>query len=306
MRKFIIKISILLAICFSIIAFIIDAKINLLRDVNYSKYLSKHKSLIIGTSRSNFAIDPSSFSEKYDLFNFAFTAATSPFGKIYYEAIQDKITKEKGAIFLIGIDPYGLSLDKKEPIFTEEKNSLGRQFTINVNPNYEYIFKNNTPLYDRMFPAAKSNKIKHENGFTQLKDNLSEERKIEVRKIKILEYTGSSHNDTISAERLGYLEKTIEFLQQYGNVYLISVPVSPELFAIQEKYWPQRYQYIEGLKKKYKIQYINMQINFPNPKTIDYVHLELEQSKVVSDFLSRKIDSLEASFAHTHITSSPK
>lgn len=306
MRKFILKILILLAICLSTIAYIINKNIELFRDLNYSKYVSKHKSLVIGTSRSNYAINPSSFSEKYDLFNFAFTAATSPYGKIYYEAIQDKITKEKGAIFLIGIDPYGLSLHKIKPVFIEEKNSLGRQFTLNCNPNYEYIFKNLTPLYNRIFPEAKSNKIKHENGFNQLLDNLSEERKIEVRKTKILDYTTASQSETISAERITYFEKTIELLQQYGNVYLISVPVSPELLAIQDKYWPQRYQYIEGLKKKYKIQYINMQINFPNPKTIDYVHLELEQSKVVSDFLSRKIDSLEASFAHTHITSSPK
>lgn len=297
MKRFILKISVLLVICLSAMAFIINTNIELFRDVNYSKYLSKHKSLVIGTSRSNFAIDPSAFSEKYDLFNFAFTAATSPYGKVYYEAIKNKITKENGAIFLIDIDPYGLSLHKTKPIFTEDKNSLSRQFTINSNPNYEYIFKNLTPLYNRIFPETKSNKIKHSNGFTQLGDNLSKERRIEVRNMKINEYTQSSLADSISLERIYYFEKTIEYLKQYGNVYLISVPISPEIFVIQEKYWPQKHQYVESLKNKYDVQYINLQIDFPNPKTIDYVHLELEEAQKVSTFLSKKIDSLEYKIA---------
>jgi hypothetical protein len=279
MKQFILKILILSFIGLGAVFFSVQQNPELFRDINYSKFKAKHKSLIIGTSRANFAIDPSAFDAKYDLLNFAFTGATSPYGEVYYNAIEEKITKEKDAIFILDIDPFALSVDKSKGNFNEEKNSLGRQKIINTNPNFEYIFKNETPLYDKLFPVMESNKVKFENGFTQLNNNYTSDQEMNMRKLKIEEYKRLAQRNALSKERMMYFEKTIEYLIQYGNVYLISVPISPEIFAIQEKYWPQKYQYIESLKKKYSVQYINLQIDFPNPKTIDHVHLELIEAQ---------------------------
>ena len=293
MKQFLFKISLIVLICGGTIAIIVLKKNDHFRDINYSKFKSKHNSLILGTSRANFAIDPAVFNEKYDLLNFAFTLATSPYGKVYYDAIKMKTKDESGAIFILDIDPFALSQDKTKPIFGEEKNSLGRQFLINSDPNFEYIIKNETPIYDVLFPVTESNKIKFDNGFTQLKNNYAQEQEDAMRKQKIAEYIKLSQNNALSQNRMLYLEKTIELLKEKGNVYLVSVPVSSAIFSIQEKYWPSKYAYIENLISKYHIQYLNLQHKFPNPKTIDGVHLTLEEAHNVSTFLSSQIDSLE-------------
>jgi hypothetical protein len=289
MKQFILKISILSFIGLGAVFFSVHQNAELFRDINYSKFKAQHKSLIIGTSRANFAIDPSVFDTKYDLLNFAFTAATSPYGEVYYNAIQDKITKEKDAIFILDIDPFALSVDKSKSNFNEEKNSLGRQKIINANPNFEYIFKNETPLYDRLFPVMESNKVKFENGFTQLNNNYTAAQEIAMRKAKIEDYKKLALSNCLSKERMMYFEKTIELLKQYGKVYLISVPVSNEIYNIQEKYWPQKNEYINSISEKSKVSYFNLQNSFPSPKTIDGVHLLKDEAQNVSLALNDSI-----------------
>lgn len=293
MKQFLFKISLIVLIGGGALAITVFQKNELFRDINYSKFKGKHKSLILGTSRANFAIDPSVFNKKYDLLNFAFTLATSPYGKVYYDAVKKKTKDESGGIFILDIDPFALSQYKVKPAYGEEKNSLGRQFLINSDPNFEYIIKNETPIYDVLFPVTESNKIKFDNGFTQLKNNYNQAQEEAMRKQKIAEYNQLSQNNALSQDRMYYLEKTIELLKEKGNVYLVSVPVSSAIFSIQEKYWPSKYAYIENLKSKYNIQYLNLQNKFPNPKTIDGVHLSIEEAHNVSTFLSSQIDSLE-------------
>ncbi|MFZ9954745.1 MAG: hypothetical protein ACO3E1_01360 [Flavobacteriales bacterium] len=282
MKQFILKISILSFIGLGAVYLSVLQNAKLFRDINHSKFKAKHKSLIIGTSRANFAIDPSAFDAKYDLLNFAFTAATSPYGELYYNAIQDKITKEKDAIFILDIDPFALSQEKQKPTFNEDKNSLGRQKIINANPNFEYIFKNETPLYDRLFPAMESNKVKFENGFTQLNNNYTAEQEIAMRKAKIEDYKKLALSNCLSNERMLYFEKTIELLKQYGKVYLISVPVSPEIYSMQKNYWASKDEFISMLVKKHNIKYFNLQNSFPSPKTIDGVHISKEDARNIS------------------------
>ena len=75
--------------------------------------------LIIGTSRAAQGIQPTVLNEiipNKSFFNYAFTAAQSPFGPVYLKSIQKKIdTTTKNGIFIVTVDPWSISSKSKDP-----------------------------------------------------------------------------------------------------------------------------------------------------------------------------------------------
>lgn len=296
MKQFVIKILILASVSIAIVGAIVTYKIQNYSDINYYKFTSKHKSLITGSSRAKYCIDPIQFPKETDLLNFAFSVATSPYGEIYYNAIEKKITKEKGGIFILDVDPYALSIEEKMGAthLIEKENKLGRQFFLNADPNYEYIFKNLTPLYYHLITESKTNSTPQSNGFIILSNkNYSLKKELFMRKKKLIEYRKNSQNFHPSAYRIEYLEKTIDLLQKYGDVYLVSVPVSNEIYKIQKAYWPEHEGLMDSIAKKHHIHYIMLQKNFPNPHTLDEIHVLNSDAEIISAFLYKKISSLK-------------
>ena len=124
-------------------------------DEAYYKFTTpRASSLIIGTSRAAVGIVPyvinkRLFGGEKRIINHSFTFGTSNFGPRYLREIQNKLrfNHEHNEVFIISVDPWSLSIDKKDKddtnSFIEIKNDVfvGGLRSSSVNPNVEYLRK---------------------------------------------------------------------------------------------------------------------------------------------------------------------
>jgi len=294
MLKFILKISSILIISAGICILLINNSLNQNIELNYYKFTGKHQSLIVGSSKARFAINPSFFNPQYDLFNYAFTNATSPYGKLYYNAIETTL-KEGGNnnIFILEINPYIVSINTKSHYeFGENKNALGRQWCLNASPNYEYVFRNLTPLYQYINAPDTVLYVQHRNGFNEILDKQTKEKYNRYKQIKITEYEQMNKDYAPSQERLNYFIKTIELLKQQGEVFLVHLPTSKEIAFLEKNYWPNYLKTINKIAKEQRVPFLNLQETFPSPETLDGIHVLAPEAIKISTYIKHYTDSI--------------
>ncbi|MFM7022550.1 MAG: hypothetical protein ACKOXB_06190 [Flavobacteriales bacterium] len=283
MLRFLLHISLPVIVPLLVIGILIRPQLENNFDFTYYKHLGRHKSLIIGCSLSHFGIDPSAFSSRHDLFNYAFTNTTSPYSEAYYEAIQQKITKEKDAIFILEINPL-LFIDKGEVDGISEKGDpqMDAMFFKNWDPNYEYVFRNSSPLYKIFTSSDTGAYVNYRNGFTALIHRI--EKKERLHKKRRLY--------PLAADRMEYFQKTIDLLRQYGRVFFVSVPIDASDRKLEDEMWPGFYDSIKVLAQQQNISYIDLQPDFPDLKMADNSHLGAKDAELVSKVLSDKVEIL--------------
>lgn len=76
-------------------------------------------------------------------------------------------------------------------------------------------------------------------------------------KKKFSEYENIASNSVFSAYRYDYLIKTINLLNNYGDVYLVQLPVHPEMLKIEKNYLSDFNEKI-NLAKQLSRAYLNM------------------------------------------------
>ena len=295
MLKFIVKISSILFIAVGISIWLINDTLNHNIELSYYKFTGEHKSLIIGSSKARFAINPKYFDPKLDLFNYAFTNATSPYGPLYLKAIKSTLKEDpkNNALFILEVNPYNLSTDITSHYeFSEEKNALGRQWCLNASPNYEYVFRNLTPLYQHIEYPDTALYVQHTNGFNEILDKQTKDKYDEYKKKKISDYTKQNVNDRPSKKRIEYFIQTILFLKKHGQVVLVHLPTDKELAKIEEMYWSDYLLTIKKIANNEKVPFINLQETFSSPNTLDGVHVLSTESNKISAYLSKEIDSI--------------
>ena len=299
MKKFIYKALIFFLIlipilyCFGFLA-------NGYTDPFYNRFTTpKQKNLILGTSRAAQGLHPSIFKKmlNIDISNYAFTVAHSPFGPKYLESIKKKITKDTGAIFIVTVDPWSISSWCDNPndptFFRENKLSVANMEIVNWNPNWEYLFKN---IQDNFYDVLISNKLKfmylHKDGWLEVKnipmDSLSVNKRI---KNKIRTYKEKHLPKTkFSSYRLKYLINTITFLNEYGNVILVRLPVHKSMREIENKLMPNYDTIIKEaiLESEFYLDLTKYKKNF---LFTDGNHLYRSSGKEVSEIISKEIKS---------------
>jgi hypothetical protein len=207
----------------------------------------KQENLILGNSRSAQGLQPKYFNKKLNktFYNFSFTIGSSPYGLVYYNAIKKKlkIGKNKNAIFVLIVDPWSISANRIKPNnlseFGENQAILGNMFFFNLNPNFEYVFKNMSGKYFELIFKKKSEMFLHDDGWLEVTvpmDSVNESKRL-TNKIK--EYKeNNAKNKAFSAVRLKYLKMTINLLKKYGKVYLVRLPVHEKILTIENDYMP--------------------------------------------------------------------
>ncbi len=269
-------------------------------DPFYNRFTTtKQKNLIIGTSRAAQGLQPSVFKKmlNIDISNYAFTVAHSPFGSKYLESIKKKITKDTGAIFIVTVDPWSISSWCESPndssLFRENKLSVANMKIVNWNPNWEYLFKN---IQDNFYDVFNSDRFKHmylhKDGWLEVKnipmDSLSVNKRV---KNKIRTYKEIHLPKTkFSSYRLKYLINTITFLNQYGNVILVRLPIHKSMLEIENKLMPNFDSIIEGaiLESEFYLDLTKYKKNF---LFTDGNHLYRPSGKEVSEIISKEIKS---------------
>ena len=265
----------------------------------------KQNSLIIGDSRALQGLIPSIINSSIgnkDLYNFSFDLGVSPYGKVYFNAIKNKIKKEKkDGIFIVTIDPWGISSISKTPndenTFIENELKLNKIKSFSINPNFGYIYKyikTKTMISGvlKNYNLINYTMMLHDDGWLELfipMDSIAVKNRI---KHKINAYRKNSISYRYSSKRFEYLKKTIIFLKEHGNVYLVRLPVYSEMQIIENEFMPNFDSLVQDLSKNYEVPYVNFTRDSTKYKFIDGNHLYKESSKTLSIKLAKYICEL--------------
>ena len=250
----------------------------------------KQRSLIIGTSRAAQAINPDILSVRLGCppsYNYCFTIADSPSGEVYFNAITKMVdTSYNNGFFLIAVDPWFISSsfhDGEETIY-ETDRVLGKMKTYHMNPNVEFILRYFS-FTDFSWFGIGSKLL--DNGQLYVPVDYSVEEKSRVLASRIEEY--KSNNREFSSYRLMWLEKTIIYLLDYGDVVLCRLPVAEEMLELENARFPSFNTTIKDLAVKYSLNYYDLTDRYNDYPTNDGNHINY---KYVDQLTNEICDSI--------------
>jgi hypothetical protein len=244
MKKFLIQLSII-SIITLVVLLIIISRADGYTDPFYIRFTTpKQQNMILGTSRAAQGLRPEVFQQllNKDVNNFAFTVAHSPFGKVYYETIQRKHNKKKGGLFIIAVDPWSISSWCSSPNdlsqFRENNRCLDKIKTVDSNPNFSYLLNSLPGNYSDIF-LNNGRMFLHENGWFEITVPMDSTSIAKRTSNKVKDYRFNLLPKTqLSSVRLEYLIKTINYLKEYGSVYLVRLPIHKSLMEIEDELTP--------------------------------------------------------------------
>ncbi|MEZ5046512.1 MAG: hypothetical protein R2831_05920 [Chitinophagaceae bacterium] len=204
------------------------------------------QNLIVGTSRAAQGLQPDIFEKilGIKLYNYSFTVAHSPYGKKYWESILKKHNKKKHGVFIVTVDPWSISTWCKNPNdetqFRENTLAVANTHNVSMYPNIEYLYKNLKGHYKDILLAPTKKLFLHENGWLEVKDIKMDSASMNKRIAeKITKYrTDHQPKTKFSKVRLDYLLQTIKYFNNYGQVYLVRLPVHSEMIKIENEIMP--------------------------------------------------------------------
>jgi len=304
MKEFLIKISVFFASVFAFVIVVVVKANPTYVDAYYSRFTtSKQTSLILGTSRAAQGIKPYVFAEAdyyKEIYNFSFTMGTSPYGEVYFNAIKEKLKKSDDGLFILEVNPLGISYgvntnpQEDEALFREKGRKLDLMSWFNINPNMQYFLNCYDGHFSNLLFKSNQSLPLHDNGWLEVIINM-DSAAVEHRKTKkIKSYRLKFSNNEISFKRLIWLERTIEYLSDYGKVVLIRVPLSEELYSLEQDYCKDFDDIVEGLANKTNCLYLDFTFLNQEMKTTDGNHLYKEYtekfSKILTDSLTNVLE----------------
>ena len=256
-------------------------------DPFYLRFTSDaQKNLILGTSRAAQGIQPEYLSSLSDeeVYNYSFTIGHSPYGPAYFESIKKKLANNtRNGVFIVTVDPWSISSDKfVKNKFPENDRCVGTTYFVNLNPNPLYIFNNYNKEYYNLITDSDDNVFLHDDGWLEVTIKM-DAKSIKQRTDHRLENYRNNYLKTykISQERFKYLIKTIEYLEKRGSVYLVRLPIHPEMFKIEEEFMPEFDLNIKRAINK-STGYLDMTLENAEYKYLDGNHLYKDSGKEVS------------------------
>ncbi len=310
LSTFILKLFILLAILLSFYFcasyFIIDRYV----DRYYNKFRYPAGSMIIGLSRSNFGISPDVLEREFKdsnigkpVLNFSFELYRSPYGSVYKKDIENKIKEgTTNGVFIVSVSPGSFLIpadlnDNDNQINKlDDDTMLGKMNFVNADPNFEYMVKcYANPLYKGIVFWPKNDVVvTHNNGWIEFReetdsyeitndmiDKWSEETLVSYK--KILE------TQKISNSRLKAFEETVLMLKNYGQVYVVRVPVLDEVLTFENEFWPEMNDLIDSISKKAAVPYWDYTKDHKNYAYYDGSHLFSKSAEKFTEQLSKDI-----------------
>jgi hypothetical protein len=296
MRKFILQLSLfllLVAITFTWMLFKADGY----TDAFYVRFTTpKQNSLILGSSRAAQGVHPQVFAKimNLDIFNYAFTIHHSPYGEEYLKSIKKKLNPESNdGTFIITVDPWSISSLTSNPNdslkFRELNKCVSTTKIVDLNPNYDYLINNYVGRYYELIFNKSSQMFLHDDGWLEVSismDSLSNElrikNKIKSYRLKNLPYF------KFSSLRFKYLLKTINYLKNFGKVYLVQLPIHVEMEQIEEEFMPDFDSKIQELVP-HTSGYLNLTEFSDLFIYTDGNHLHKESGKLVTQRIAKWI-----------------
>jgi hypothetical protein len=260
-------------------------------DYFYVKFTTpKQSSFILGDSRSFQGIQPQIIDDYFNdgtfnlpMFNYSFTITQAAYGELYTQSVKNKmVPSTKNGLFILSVHPWLLAQREsdvfKEKIFTEAGNPPHNMSFVNVNPNFEYFFKNyNYFHFKSMF---RKNSELHKDGWMEERNLPKDSVTLNAwKKNQVSIYQGFAKRWKKCSYRKLELEKLIVFLKQHGTVVLVRMPIDNKLLTIEEHFWVNFDEEINQLALKQKISYFNFSKK-NNYKTYDGNHIDKFAGKI--------------------------
>jgi hypothetical protein len=252
----------------------------------------KQTSLILGTSRAAQGVEPSvinSLLQRSDIYNYAFTIAHSPYGPTYYNSIKSKLREDtKNGIFIVTVDPWSVSGPIKNPNdstnFPESKLALGKTIEVNMKPNIFYLVHSYDKSFYKLFSEDTSGGIfLHNDGWLEITTSMDSQLISERIEAKVEDYSQNMlPNYKFSELRMNYLIKTIALLHSHGQVFLVRLPVSPQMLSIEDKFMPDFDFKIDSISLNMNVPYKNFKSSVKEFKYVDGNHLYKASGRNVS------------------------
>ena len=298
MRKFIVNVSLFGILCI-ISIYIVLSKADGYADPYYLRFTTpKQNSFIIGTSKAAQGLNPEVINKTLnsDIYNYSFDKSKSPFGPAYLNSIKRKLSKQKkDGIFIVTVDCWSIYSKDKDPndisSFGENTSCVGEMEHVDQNPNFQYLTKYMSGNYYRIISKPPVAQL-HENGWLEVSLDMDAASVQRRTKSTLVEYRNLVSLNQFSKVRLDYLVKTIDYLKQYGHVYLVRLPVSPKLMEIENQLSPNFSEFMQ-LPTEKSSGFLDLTSKNNLFNYTDGVHLSAKSSKLVSEEIALWIKDRE-------------
>lgn len=257
-------------------------------------------SLILGTSRAAQGIYPQSFARcasfhDGEIFNFAFTSATSPWGPAYLQAIESKLIpdpNDKPGLFILEVSPIAFAAKGEEGL-RESNAFLARLHSVTISPNIEYPFyqaDRGVDIIEGLLQLARGavRKRLHPNGWLEITLNEGKSSFADRLARKLAQNKASFEATRDSPIRWEYLGRTVERLRERGNVALVRLPMHPEMLAQENVYHPDFGKRVTALARALDIPYVDLTDLNGSTMTTDGSHIaKASAPQVTSELVDR-------------------
>lgn len=267
----------------------------------------KTNSLILGSSRSAQGIKPEIINylictDKNKIINHSFALGPSSFGPNYYREVTKKLKGDsRNGLFIISVSPWTLATgvdniedDSTEFFEVKEKLFVGNLKSSSTNPNLEYLihyWDNKFSAFENIFKSAINYKgmIKlHKDGWLEI--NIDMDTASNNARIKRSKKEYEAKEVKLSPTRFFYLEKIINYLQNYGDVVLVRMPVTTDMKELEHDRFREFDDMVLKTKNKFNIPYFNFIEESGNFLTTDIHHLYKDESEKFTHILCDSIN----------------
>lgn len=298
MKKFLVNIIIFLSLI-GVTILSLMTQVDGFTDPFYYKVASpKQESLILGSSKASIGLVPSVFNEELEtnMFNYAFTVGSSPYGPIYLNSVQKKLDKNsKTGVFILTVDPWSIACFKENINniykFREHEGPVGETEFVNIDPNLFYAFNGGDNFFKKVIKnlakkKEKSSLFLHEDGWLEVdleEDSLANKNRVNKA---LKSYRKKLLKNQYSTIRKDYLIKTISYLSSFGRVYLVRLPVASGFQEIEDSLMPRFNSLLEKIAIKTSVKYLDMNTIDESFQYTDGVHLQPVYGKRVSKIIA--------------------
>lgn len=257
-------------------------------DPYYLKFTTpKQGSLILGSSKALQGLNPEPMKEILNkgIYNYAFDISKSPFGPKYLESIKRKLSsKSRQGIFVITVDCWSIFSKTDGPNdiqnFIENNTCVGEMTVVDQFPNFYYLSNYMSGKYYKILsrPAVT---LLHDNGWLEVSLDMDSISVVRRTKKTLLEYEKYVEEYRFSKVRLDYLVKTVDYLNDFGDVYLVRLPISPQLMKIENRLAPN-FNNLMQLPAERSCGFLDLTAKNSLFFYTDGVHLSKESGQIVS------------------------
>lgn len=264
-------------------------------DAYYLRFTTpRQHNLILGISKAAQGLRPAFITSilKTKIYNYSFDISKSPYGPSYLQSIQRKLDPNtKSGIFILTVDYWSIAAKSQYPndslTFNEKHSCVGEMKVVDQKPNFTYLTQYLSGKYYGLIyqsPFA----FLHDDGWFEV--SFSEDAPSVERRTRstLNQYRRYESDYKFSQLRLDYLLKTINFLNQHGKVYLVRLPVAPELMEIEQRLLPNFSLTIENAVAK-SSGFLDLTNENSQYDYIDGVHLNKKSGQVVSEKIANWI-----------------